>query len=85
MAELVRYVSWVGMTTGRQRHGTHLFQDLVHGAGRPRDLVPEMADDKWRRMPGQALPGVDLDGPMERGRRPRGQILRELLQTEGQY
>ena len=34
---------------------------------------------------GEALPGVSLDCPQEKGRRPRVQMLRELLQREGRY
>ena len=44
-----------------------------------------MAEDRWRRMLGEALPGVDLEGPKERGRKPRVRMLRELLQREGWY
>ena len=36
-------------------------------------------------MLGEALRGVSLDCPPEKGRKPRVQMLRELLQREGQY
>ena len=37
----------------------------------------------WRRMLGEALPGVRLDCPRERGKKRRVRMLRELLQREG--
>ena len=80
MAELIRYVKWAGRTRGgRERCGTHPFRDLVHRARRPQDTGPETAEDRWRRMLGEALPGGDLEGLGERGRKPRVQMLRELL------
>ena len=36
-------------------------------------------------MLGEVLPGVSLDCPEERGKKPRVQMLRELLQREGWY
>ena len=36
-------------------------------------------------MLGEALPGVNLDCPQEKGSRPRVRMLRELLQREGWY
>ena len=40
---------------------------------------------RWRRMLGAALPGVRQDCPQEKGKKPRVQMLRELLRREGQY
>ena len=77
VAALVCYV--------QELRGTHPFRDLVHRAGRLQDKGPEMAEGRWRRMLGEALRGVDVDGPRERGRNPRVQMLRELLQTVGWY
>ena len=80
------YVEWAGRTRGgRERRGTHLFCDLVHKTGRPQHKGPEMAEDRWRRVLGEALPGMDPDGPRERGRKPRLLMLRELLRREGRY
>ena len=36
-------------------------------------------------MLGEALPGVSLDCPQEKRKKPRVQMLRELLQREGRY
>ena len=44
-----------------------------------------MVEVRWMRMLGDALPELDLDSPRERGRRPRVQMLGELLQREGCY
>ena len=86
VTELVRYVQWAGRTRGkRERPGTHPFSDLVGGAGRPRERGPEMEEGRWTRMPGEALPGVSLDCPQEKGKKPRARMLRELLQREGWY
>ena len=43
-----------------------------------------MAGDRWRRMLGETLPGMDLVGSSERGR-PGVQMLRQPLQREGWY
>ena len=68
VAELVRYVKWVGRTRGRrERRGTHPFSDLVGRAGRPGETGPEMEEGRWRRMLGEALLGVNL----EKGSKPR--------------
>ena len=86
MAELVRYVKWAGRTRGRrERRGTHSFSDLVARAGRPGGRGPEMEGGRWRKMLGEALPGVNLDCPQEKGKKPRVRMLRELLQREGWY
>ena len=86
MAELVCYVKWAGRTRGGQeRRGTRPFCHLVGRAGRPRDKAPEMEESRWRRMLGEALPGVNLDCPQEREKKPRVRMLRELLQREGWY
>ena len=44
-----------------------------------------MEEWRWRGMLGAALPGVRLDCPQERRKKPRVQMLRELLQREGRY
>ena len=86
VAELVRYVKWAGKTRGRRENrGTRLFSDLVGRAGRPRERGPEMDEGWWRRMLGEALPGVSLDCPQEKGKKPRVRMLRELLQREWWY
>ena len=86
MAELARYVKWAGKTRGRQENrGPCSFSDLVGRAGRPRERGPEMNEGLWRRMPGAASPGVRLDCPKEKGKKPRVQMLLELLQLEGRY
>ena len=86
MAELARYVKWAGKTKGRrEKRGTRLSSDLVGRAGRPRGRGPEMDEGRWRRMLGAALPGMRLVCPQEKGKKPRVQILRELLQREGRY
>ena len=46
---------------------------------------PEMDEGRWRRMLGAGLPGVRLDCLQEKGKKPRVQMLDELLQREGQY
>ena len=51
-------------------------------AGRPRGRGPEMEECRWTRMLGEALPGVSLDCPWERGKKPRVRKLRELLQRD---
>ena len=80
VGELVRCVKWAGRTRGeRERRGTHPFCDLVHRAGRPQDKGPETAEDRWRRMLGEARPGLDLEGPREKGRKSRVRMLRDLL------
>ena len=67
LAELVRYVKWAGRTRGRrERTGTHPFSDLVGRAGRPGERGPEMEEGRWRRMLGEALPGLNLDCPQEK-------------------
>ena len=84
VAELARYVKWAGKTRGwREKRGTRPFSDLVGRAERPRERVPDMDEGRWRRMLGAALPGVRLDCPQEKGKKPRVQMLRELLQREG--
>ena len=86
VAELVRYVKFAGRTRGRrERRGTHPFSDLVGRAGRPGEEAPEMEEGRWRRMLGEALSGVSLDCPQEKGKKPRARMLRELLQMEGWY
>ena len=86
VAELARYVKWAGKTRGRrEKRGPRPFSDLVGRAGKPRARGPEMEELRWRRMLGAALPGVRLDCPQERGKKPRVQMLRELLQREGRY
>ena len=85
-AKLARYVKWAGKTRGRRdKRGPSPFSDLVGRAGRPGERGPEMEEWRWRRMLGAALPGVRLDCPQEKGKKPRVQMLRELLQREGQY
>ena len=86
VAELVRYVKWGGKTRGsREKRGSCPFSDLVSRAERPRERGPEMDEGRLRRMLGEALPGVSLDCPQEKGRKPRVQKLRELLQRERWY
>ena len=86
VAELVRYVKWAGKARGRQeKRGTRPFSDLVGRAGMPRERGPEMDERRWRRMLGEALPGVRLDCPREKGKKTRVQMLQELLQRERRY
>ena len=86
VAELIRYVKWAGQTRGRrEERGTRPFSDLVGRAGRPRERGPEMDEGRWRWMPGEALLGVSLDCPQEKGKKPRVRMLRELLQREQWY
>ena len=86
VAELVRYLKWAAKTRGRrEKRGTRPFSDLVGRAGRPRERGPEMDEERWRRMLGEALPEMRLDCPQEKGKKPRVQMLRELLQREGRY
>ena len=86
MAELARYVKWAGKTRGRRdKRGPRPFSDLVGRAGRPGERGPEMEEWRWSTMLGAALPGVRLDCPQEKGKKPRVQMLRELLQREGRY
>ena len=86
VAELARYVKWAGKTRGRrEKRGPRPVGDLVGRAGRPRERGPEMEEWRWRRMLGAALRGLRLDCPQERGKKPRVQMLRELLQREGRY
>ena len=46
---------------------------------------PELDEGRRTRLLGEALPGVSLDCPREKGKKPRVQMLRELLQREGRY
>ena len=86
VAVLVRYVKWAGRTGGRrERRGIRPLSDLVGRAGRPRERGPEMEEGQWRRMLGEALPGVSLDCPQEKGKKPRIRMLRGLLQRKGWY
>ena len=86
VAELPCYVKWAGKTRGRrEKRGTRPFSDMVDRAGRPRGRGPEMDEGRWRRMLGAALLGVRLDCPQEKAKKPRVQMLRELLQREGRY
>ena len=86
VAELARYVKWAGKTRGRRdKRGPRPFSDLVGRAGRPGERGPEMEEWRRRRMLGAALPGVRLDCPQEKGKKPRVRMLRELLQREGRY
>ena len=86
VAELVRYVKWAGKTRGRrEKRGTRPFSDLVGSAGRPRERGPKMDEGRWRGMLQEALPGMSLDCPHEKGKKPRVRMLRELLQREGWY
>ena len=86
VAELARYVKWAGKTRGRrEKRGPHPLSDLVGRAGRPRERGPEMDEGRLRRMLGAALQGVRLDCPQEKGKKPRVQMLRELLQREERY
>ena len=86
VAELVRYVKWAGKTRGRRgKSGTRFFSDLIGRAGRPRERGRELDEGRWRRMLRGALPGVSLDCPQKKGKKPRVQMLQELLQREGRY
>ena len=86
VAQLVRYVKWAGRTRGgREKRGTRPISDLVDRAGRPRGRGPEMGEGRWRRMLGEALPGVSLAWARDRGKKSRVQKLRELLQREAWY
>ena len=86
VAELARYVKWAEKTRGRRdRRRPRPFSDLVGRAGRPGERGLEMEEWRWRRMLGAALGGVRLDCPQEKGKKPRVQMPRELLQREGQY
>ena len=69
----------------QERRGTRLFYDLVGRAGRPQEKGPDMEESRWRQMLGEALLGMILDCPQERGTKPRVRMLRELLQREGWY
>ena len=44
-----------------------------------------MDEGRWRKMLGEALPELSLDCPQEKGKKPRVQMLREILQREGRY
>ena len=44
-----------------------------------------MVEGRWRGILGEALPGVSLDCPRERRKKPRVRMMRELLQREGWY
>ena len=86
MAELARYVKGAGKTRGRRdKRGPRPSSDLVGRAGRPGERGPEMDEGRWRRMLGAVLPGVRLDCPQEKRKKPRVQMLRELLQRQGRY
>ena len=86
VAELVRYLKWAGRTKGRREgRQTRPFSDLVGRAGRPGERGPKMEEGRWRMMLGEALPGVSLDCPQEKRKKPRVRMLRELLQREGWY
>ena len=86
VAELARYVKWAGKTRGRrEKRGTRPFSDLVGRAWRPRERGPEMDEGRWGTMLGAALAGLRLDCAQEKGKKPRVQMLRELLQREGRY
>ena len=86
VAQLARYMKLAGKTRGRrEKRGPRPFSDLVGRAGRPRERGPEMDEGWWRRMLGAALPGMRLDCPQKKGKKPRVQMLRELLQREGRY
>ena len=74
MAELARYVRWAGKTRGRrEKRGPRPFSDLVGRAGRPRGRGPGMDEGQWRRMLGAVLPGVRLDCPQEKAKKPKVQ------------
>ena len=76
VSELARYVKWAGKTRGRrEKRAPRPFSDLVGRAGRPRERGPEMDEGRWRRMLGAALPGMRLDCPQEKGKKPRVQML----------
>ena len=45
----------------------------------------KMEESRWRRMLGEALPGMNLDCPQKYGKQPRVRMLRDLLQREGWY
>ena len=78
VAELFRYVKWTGRTRGgRERQGTHPFSDLVGRAGSPSERGPRMEEGRWRRMLGEAIPGLSLDCPQEWGEKPRVRMLQE--------
>ena len=77
VAELARYVNWAGKTRGRrEKRGTRPFSNLVGRAGKPRERGPDMDEGRWRRMLGEALPGVSLDCPQEKGKKSRVRMLR---------
>ena len=44
-----------------------------------------MEEGSRRRMQGEALPGLSLHCPQEKGKKPSFRMLRELLQREGWY
>ena len=86
VVELVPYVTWTGRKRGEQeRRGICAFQNLVQGARRPEDRGLEIAKNRWGRMLREALPGMDLDSPREKGVRLRMQMQRILPQREGWY
>ena len=70
---------------GGGKRGPRPFSAPVGRAGRPGERGPEMEELRWRRMLGAALPGMRLDCPQEKGKKPSVQMLRELLQREGRY
>ena len=79
-------MKWAGKTRGRRdKRGPRPFSDLVGRAGRPGERGPEMNEGPGRRMLGAEPPGVRLDCPQEKGKKPRVQMLRELLQRQGRY
>ena len=66
VVEVVCYLKWAGRKRGqRERRGNDLFRQVVHRAGRPQDKGPEMAEDRWETMLGEALPGLGLNGPRQ--------------------
>ena len=86
VAEVVSYVKWAGSTRGGlEKRGARPFSGPGGRAGRPRGRGPEMEEGRWRRMLGEALPGMSLDCPGERGKKPRVRMLQGLLQREGWY
>ena len=71
VAELARYVKWVGKTRGRQeRRGTRPFSDLVSRAERPRERGPEMDEGDVRGCWERGSRWWAWTVPRRRGRNP---------------
>ena len=85
VTELVSYVKWARRTRGGGRSQGHRLQRPGRRGGEAKGKGACDGGGPVEEDAGRGTPRVSLDCPRERGKKPRVQMLRELLQKEGWY